>query len=893
MDLTGSFKPPRQTKIIAWNANGLVARKNELANFLISENVDIALIAETHLTVRSHAKIHGYELYTCDHPSSHAHGGSAIYIKNSIVHHVISQFQQAHIQAACISTRLHCGTTVNVASIYSPPKHSIKTEQYCELMSHLGEKWIIGGDFNAKHQSWGSRTNTSKGNELYRAINIHNAASVSSGQPTYWPTDTSKLPDCIDFFVMKNVSSLYTDASTINDLSSDHIPITLTLSDTLLRKYTLPKLTSKNTNWDIFAEHIHNHVNLQLRLKTAEELEKAVNEFNNIITEAARIATPAIPTSMRVTTYPKVVRDQVQKRRKARHLWQITRSPEHKTEFNRQCATTKKLLRKLNQESFDSFVLSLDVTESTDYSLWKVAKATRRPPVYIPPIRMMNGGWARDNQAKADTFALHLADTFQPNNITTNVTPTINYEHKNIGIKYFSPREISAAIKKLNPCKAPGFDLITARILKELPRKGIVMLTYLFNATLRLKYIPTQWKSAKVIMLLKPGKPPDDTKSYRPISLLPTISKLYEKLLLKRLCPIIDNLGIIPDHQFGFRAKHATIEQIHRVVQVIRDSLENKKFCPTAFLDVSQAFDKVWIEGLIHKISQYLPDHYVRILLSYLTNRTFRVYHNEAISPEYKTAAGVPQGSVLAPILYLLYTADMPMQENVVIATFADDTAVLAPHHDYNVAVDNLQKAVDKITKWSSTWKIRLNSQKSIRVDFALRKHGYTPTLINDEPVTYSDNARYLGLHLDKRLTWKYHLHMKRETINQRFRSISWLLRATNKLSLHNKRLLYQALIKPIWTYGIQIWGSTARSNLNIIQRLQNKIIRKMVGAPWYISNDQLHSDLCLPTVEETAKSLTEAYEKRLHHHPNIEAIQLLNAPQSRRLKRIHIFDIA
>src|SRR6266576_5594296 len=159
-------------------------------------------------------------------------------------------------------------------------------------------------------------------------------------------------------------------------------------------------------------------------------------------------------------------------------------------------------------------------------------------------------------------------------------------------------------------------------------------------------------------MLKKPNKPPHEVTSYRPISLLPSLLKLFEKLLLKRLKPHIEK--ILPDFQFGFRNHHSTIEQIQHVVALIEKSLEEKKYCSTVFLDVSQAFDRVWHQGLKYKMSQSLPGNLCHLLESYLSDRTFRVLHEDAKSEFYNIQAGVPQGSVLGPLLYLLYTADIP-----------------------------------------------------------------------------------------------------------------------------------------------------------------------------------------------------------------------------------------
>jgi hypothetical protein len=145
--------------------------------------------------------------------------------------------------------------------------------------------------------------------------------------------------------------------------------------------------------------------------------------------------------------------------------------------------------------------------------------------------------------------------------------------------------------------------------LRQLPRKAIAKLTYIYNAAFRLKYVPSYWKTAEVIMIQKPGKPATEAASYRPISLLAVLSKLLKKLVLKRFKTILDEKQIISTHQSGFRIKHSTIHQVHRITTVIENTLEEKKVCPTIFLDVAQAFDKVWHEGLFHKIEQFLQQN--------------------------------------------------------------------------------------------------------------------------------------------------------------------------------------------------------------------------------------------------------------------------------------------
>jgi hypothetical protein len=204
-----------------------------------------------------------------------------------------------------------------------------------------------------------------------------------------------------------------------------------------------------------------------------------------------------------------------------------------------------------------------------------------------PPIRNHLGNWTKNNEEKVGVFALHLSKVFKPWDLSSNITDQNEIENLlsspnqlDLPINFFRLNEVKNIIKyDIDPNKSPGFDLISGKVLKELPLKCYQLLTYIYNAILHLKYFPTQWKVSQIIMILKPGKEAEKAESYRPISLLPILSKVFEKLLLLRLNPIIEDRAIIPKHQFGFRCFHSTIEQVHRIVNEINRSFEEKKCC--------------------------------------------------------------------------------------------------------------------------------------------------------------------------------------------------------------------------------------------------------------------------------------------------------------------------
>ena len=338
-------------------------------------------------------------------------------------------------------------------------------------------------------------------------------------------------------------------------------------------------------------------------------------------------------------------------------------------------------------------------------------------------VRTDGGEWANSDTQKANALAEHFANVFKPYNSVMSEAEEQEILHalETLGqlktpVKKFKLTEVWTAIHQLRPKKTPGYDLITGRILKEQPDIGIWAITQIFNSVLRTVYFPGQWKVSQIITILKPGKPAEEAKSYRPISFLPILSKLCEKLFLTRIQPTLQEKGIIPDHQFGFRQKHATIEQVHRITNVIHNALESNKYCTAAFLGISQVFDKAWHEGLLYKIKTGFSDSTYKILKSYLENRYFLIKYMEEYTSLHPVPSGVPQGSILDPLLYLIYTTDLPTTSDSTTATFADDTAVLTIRENPAIATHRLQTNLNEIQLWlkNGVWRSLKQSQSKL-----------------------------------------------------------------------------------------------------------------------------------------------------------------------------------
>ena len=886
---------PSNLTVLLWNANGLTQHRNELDIYLHTQRIDIALITETHFTSHSHIHIADYTTYRTDHPDDRAQGGTAIFIRKSTTHHPLPSTSSESL----MSTAIQISSSLfdfAVAAVYCPPNKQISQTQFISFFKSLGPKFLCGGDYNAKHQSFGCRAGNPRGTVLLNSLTTLRHQIITPRHPTYWPTSPRKRPDILDFFITSNLNPLNGLPSVVHDLSSDHSPVFLLLDVKPIPVPRRPSLIEGKMDWVGFQTGLETKINLKTPLKTHPEIESAVHYFTQAIQEAVCENCHKRPISERHNRLylPLYIRKLLQEKRRARRLWQSTRYPSDRRIFDR---LSNKLKNTLFQYKSELFKHHTETLTADDNSLWRSTKRLLSFKSYSTTLLQSNNTWTKSDEETANCFGQHLHSVFTPHQdhndpFHFSIINDLNVPLPNPTLlKPFTPSEIESIIRNLPSKKAPGYDLITAHILKSLPEKAIRFLTYIYNSVLRTAHFPTLWKFSIIKMIPKPSKPTQSPSSYRPISLLPILGKILEKLLLLRLCPIVHSSNYIPDHQFGFRAQHSTIQQCHRVVDIIASTLERKQYCSAAFLDEAQAFDRVWHAGLLWKLKRILPSSYYLILESYLSDRFFRVSQGQALSNFFPVRAGVPQGSILSPILYMIYTADLPQHPSTVLASFADDKAILSTNEDPVTASLHLQEHLDSLQTWFRKWKIKVNPQKSVHITFTLRKNSSPPVFLNNVPLPVADTVKYLGLYIDRRLTWNPHTRLKRQEVNRRYGLLLRLLDNRSRLTLDNKLLIYKTVLKPMWTYGLELWGSAKPTNIQRIQVLQSRILRKITNAPFYVSNHTLHQDLNIPFVHNLAVETYNKFHSRLHPHPN-PLVQNLSVPHlpdkpNRRLKRL------
>lgn len=375
-----------------------------------------------------------------------------------------------------------------------------------------------------------------------------------------------------------------------------------------------------------------------------------------------------------------------------------------------------------------------------------------------------------------------------------------------------------------------GTDGISSKILKLICPNISPHLTHVFNLCLLSGTFPNQFKDALVVPIHKNGNPLSPN-NYRPISLLPSLSKVLEKLVYGQVIEFLTENNIIFDHQFGFRKNHSTFMPIALLYEEITSALACKKICASIYLDFRKAFDTVNHGILIQKLKMYgIQNVPLKFFESYLCNRSQNVKFNSYKSTIPKSITmGVPQGSVLGPLLFLLYINDIHKSSTIPsFYLFADDTALLFTSDSLDSLQRNIDHSITSICKWLNCNRLTLNASKSTFQLFSHDKNLDLQVKIGDAPLERKFSTKYLGILIDEDLRWKTQIKSLENSIS---RTIGIIQRNRYILNSCHIHLLYNSLILPFLTYCIQLWGSTYDYKLRKLVTLQKRIVRVIDGA--------------------------------------------------------------
>ena len=756
--------------------------------------------------------------------------------------------------------------TLLICCVYLPPnlisnRLQAFIDRFIESVSlahtHSPTAVMILGDLNTGNVYLDTATYNHSGITLFDH-KLNNAAQMLSltqliTQPTRINNNISNLRDLI----YTDNTDIILDSGTLSAFSNlDHFPIYASLRTDLIPQDTE---TAYKVIWDY--TKLDSDLLTRLLIDTDWEqildndLTTATNQFISAILSAAKASIPQTKIKARQRRQPWVTSELLRNIRKRDRLFRHAQKTHTSYDWDRWkyqrnmvTATSKRLkqlhiqkqVHKLLEHKRDPYKYHQTLREITG----------RAHDDYIPPLEGPDGDLLTDDLEKATLFNNYFASQATLDVMDTQCIPTNNAQDipvPRLGEIKTSPNEVLKILNFLDPNKSTGPDDIPVKILKLTALIIAEPLSELYNKSLSSGSYPEQFKEANIRPIFKNKGSPSDYTCYRPISILSSLSKVLEKIVYKRIYSHLSEHSLLTDRQSGYRHNHSTEQQLIYLTHNMYKSLDTGRDFTAIYLDISKYFDKIWHTGLLHKCKQDfgITDTLLDWLTSYLHDRTQRVKINSKYSTTQIINAGCPQGSVLGPLLALMYLDGLAGRTKNDILFFADDTSLYASHStsDFDEIQSSLQHDLDEIYKYGREWAITFNTKKTVQQTFS-RRQQHTPPMLTfgGDPIPIHDNHTHLGLTLSKDLRFHHHINTICKKVQK---TLSPLYPIAQYIPRPILDQIYKTYIRPHFDYCDTVYdGHITIYDATRLETLQNRAGRLVTGTLFRTPTHKLLSDL-------------------------------------------------
>lgn len=506
------------------------------------------------------------------------------------------------------------------------------------------------------------------------------------------------------------------------------------------------------------------------------------------------------------------------------------------------------IIKKSKKRYFNSLI---NKNKNSSQNVWDtVNKIRKKVNVKNEIIEIKSESGMISNKLEiANTFNLHYS-TLGEKYANKILLPTDYHENSEVlenSMYLFptNPSEIINIIKQLKVKKAPGHDDIRAETLKQISGEIAKPLSFIFNQCIKTGYFPKALKVGIIKPLYKSG---DRTElvNYRPISLISNVAKIFEKILKHRIMSYMKKFNIISDRQFGFMQGRSTEDAISYLTSYIYEALDRTQPCLGIYIDLAKAFDTVCHKKLLNKLKNCgIRGNVLNLLKSYLTDRVQYVKIDNYISSANSVKYGVPQGTVLGPILFTLYINNLlSLKVEGTIISFADDTVILYKSDTWQNLKNKAENDFKNIKKWFDYNLLTINYNKTNYLPFT----SYSNHLPNLGPLKIEEtieipevtSVKYLGIIIDRHMRWNLHVNSLTKKLRGLLSTFKYL---KSYLDVADLKIIYYALVQSLISYGIIGWGGVNESHLKQLNNVQKWIIRIIFSKSITYPSDLLYEE--------------------------------------------------